>query len=55
MSLDDIYNETKQLDGTNLLYFLCDAEPLSFEEDNKDNKWIKAMNKEIQHVTVQAN
>ena len=46
-SLADIYNETERFDDTNLLYFLADIEPLSFEEASKDEKWIQAMNEEI--------
>ena len=46
-SLADIYNETERFDDTNLLCFLADIEPLSFEEASKDEKWIQAMNEEI--------
>ena len=49
-SLADIYNEIERFDDTNLLCFLADIEPLSFEEASKDEKWIQAMNKEIRSI-----
>ncbi|KZV28520.1 hypothetical protein F511_15600 [Dorcoceras hygrometricum] len=49
-SLADIYNETQAIDGMNLFCLLADAEPLSFDEAEKDEKWRRAMDEEIHAI-----
>ncbi|KZV27848.1 hypothetical protein F511_36126 [Dorcoceras hygrometricum] len=49
-SLADIYNETQAIDGMNFFCLLADAEPLSFDEAEKDEKWRRAMDEEIHAI-----
>ena len=49
-NLSEIYGVTEEINNHSLFCLFADSEPIDFKEASHDEKWVKAMNDEIEAI-----
>ena len=49
-NLNEIYGITEEINNHSLFCLFGDSEPIDFDEAAQDEKWVKAMNDEIEAI-----